>query len=266
MTVGRYSIIVILLVLVLAACAPDNLDITPTPAPTPVPMIQVYVTGAVAQSATTHELPLGSRVQDALTAAGGTTETADLQQVNVSQLLTDGMQIHVPAVGEAAVATVEPTPEVVAVAGPRELVEQMIAAMEGTLPAGATNMRQDTTQEVSYIDREGGATGRVRFIDNSGNELELTYGVFDAPENALAWYDRQAESLNSQGVTNENPNNLPTPNLFLDSYTREAIFVRDNIFIRISVTKFSSTAGDPRALVARHAFGIVDQVLGTAAS
>jgi competence protein ComEA len=41
-------------------------------------------------------LPVGSRVQDALDAVGGMTENADLERVNLAQILRDGDQIHVP--------------------------------------------------------------------------------------------------------------------------------------------------------------------------
>jgi SLBB domain len=98
----RFFTLLLLAVLVaLAACAPADLDITPTPVPTPIPMIKVYITGAVAQTGTTLDLPLGSRVEDAIAAAGGATETADLQRVNLAQILRDGDQVNVPAQGDA---------------------------------------------------------------------------------------------------------------------------------------------------------------------
>jgi competence protein ComEA len=75
---------------------------TPTPeaSPTPAP-ITVYITGAVAQPNTTHVLPPQSRVQDGLTAAGGTLPNADLTRVNLAGILRDGDQVHVPLIGEA---------------------------------------------------------------------------------------------------------------------------------------------------------------------
>jgi competence protein ComEA len=62
------------------------------------------VVGAVAQSGVEH-LPAGSRVVDALDAAGGTAPDADLARLNLAQVLDDGEQIYVARVGEAA-----PTP------------------------------------------------------------------------------------------------------------------------------------------------------------
>lgn len=59
----------------------------------------VHVTGQVARPGVV-ELPAGSRVADALEAAGGAEDGADLAAVNLARPLTDGEQIHVPAPGE----------------------------------------------------------------------------------------------------------------------------------------------------------------------
>lgn len=81
---------------------------TPLPTSTPAPLT-VYVTGAVNEPFATLSLPPGSRVQDALDAAGGTTENADMTRVNVAQMLRDGDQVHVPEMGEAVtMATATP--------------------------------------------------------------------------------------------------------------------------------------------------------------
>jgi competence protein ComEA len=56
----------------------------------------VYITGEVVHPQTMVSLPGGSRVEDAIKAAGGTTSNADLSRVNLSQILNDGDQVHVP--------------------------------------------------------------------------------------------------------------------------------------------------------------------------
>lgn len=74
---------------------------TPTPPPTNTPApFTVYVTGAVAKPGMTVNVPADSRVQDAINAAGGATGNADLERVNLADILRDGVQVHVPAVGE----------------------------------------------------------------------------------------------------------------------------------------------------------------------
>ncbi|MFZ4813936.1 MAG: helix-hairpin-helix domain-containing protein, partial [Phototrophicaceae bacterium] len=73
--------------------------LTPLPSATPAPL-QVYVTGAVATPQTLVILPRGSRVQQAIDAAGGALPNADLVRVNPADLLNDGAQVHVPYVAE----------------------------------------------------------------------------------------------------------------------------------------------------------------------
>ena len=59
----------------------------------------VHVLGQVERPGL-YELREGARVIDAVSAAGGFTEAADPGGVNLARLLTDGEQLHVPAVGE----------------------------------------------------------------------------------------------------------------------------------------------------------------------
>lgn len=71
---------------------------TTTVAPGPV---VVHVAGAVARPGV-QELAAGSRVVDAIDAAGGLTPDADAGRINLAAELTDGIQVYVPAHGEAA--------------------------------------------------------------------------------------------------------------------------------------------------------------------
>jgi competence protein ComEA len=69
-------------------------SVTLLPPPTEVPLT-VYVTGAVADPGL-YQLPPGSRVNDAVVAAGGFTTEADTSYINLAALLQDGVQIRVP--------------------------------------------------------------------------------------------------------------------------------------------------------------------------
>jgi competence protein ComEA len=72
----------------------------PSATPTPPPaFVVVDVVGAVARPGVVR-LPAGSRVLDALLAAGGMTGEADLFALNKAALLRDGMRIYVPRPGE----------------------------------------------------------------------------------------------------------------------------------------------------------------------
>lgn len=61
--------------------------------------IAVHVVGQV-RSPGVVTLPAGSRVQDAVTKAGGALPSADLSDVNLARTLVDGEQIRVPKPGE----------------------------------------------------------------------------------------------------------------------------------------------------------------------
>lgn len=70
---------------------------TPVPSSTPTPgPYTVYITGAVASPEVVVTLSFGSRVLDAISAAGGPQSNADLERVNLAQLLADGDQVQVP--------------------------------------------------------------------------------------------------------------------------------------------------------------------------
>lgn len=78
--------------------------------------VVVHVVGAVKQPKLV-ELPSEVRVGDALEAAGGPTEDADLGRINLARVVNDGEQVYVPREGEevpagiASPATgVEPSP------------------------------------------------------------------------------------------------------------------------------------------------------------
>ncbi len=47
------------------------------------------------------QLPAGSRIDDAITAAGGTTEKADLSNINRAQVLEDGQKIYIPSTDDS---------------------------------------------------------------------------------------------------------------------------------------------------------------------
>ncbi len=65
--------------------------------------VVVHVVGQV-NHAGLVTLPVGARVADALTAAGGPTPTADTAALNLARPVTDGEQIVVPKPGESPVA------------------------------------------------------------------------------------------------------------------------------------------------------------------
>nr|WP_246314516.1 ComEA family DNA-binding protein [Kineococcus aurantiacus] len=101
--------------------------LTPPPAPTSPPaptappaQVVVHVAGRVA-SAGVVTLAAGSRVADALTAAGGPAPGADLDAVNLAQVLLDGQQVLVPEPGQAVAPQPVPGAGAGAAVGPVDL-------------------------------------------------------------------------------------------------------------------------------------------------
>ncbi|MGX7073969.1 helix-hairpin-helix domain-containing protein [Falseniella ignava] len=66
-------------------------------------LITVDVKGAV-KSPGIYDLPLGSRVYDAVQKAGGLTEEADSKSLNLAQKISDEALVYVPSKGEEAVS------------------------------------------------------------------------------------------------------------------------------------------------------------------
>jgi len=83
---------------------PGGLPATADPAAADLPVttapgsIVVHVAGAVARAGVVR-LPRGSRIHEAIKAAGGSTRAADLDRLNLAAILEDGQQVLVPERG-----------------------------------------------------------------------------------------------------------------------------------------------------------------------
>lgn len=82
--------------ILLASSPPRGVPIELLPPPSPAPIL-VDVDGAVISPGVVA-LPPGSRVQDAIAAAGGFSENAQGENLNLAEQLEDGSQVIVPAV------------------------------------------------------------------------------------------------------------------------------------------------------------------------
>jgi competence protein ComEA len=82
--------------------------------------VAVHVAGRVRRPGLVR-LAAGSRVLDAVRAAGGTTPGADLDAVNLARKLVDGEQVRIPARGQAAPAAAAPAGTSAGQAGPLDL-------------------------------------------------------------------------------------------------------------------------------------------------
>ena len=79
------------------------------PSSTPVPIL-IQIDGEV-NSPGVYPLPIGSRVDELLQAAGGLTDNADTDRVNIVSVLHDGDYYYIPAAGETIPETAANSPD-----------------------------------------------------------------------------------------------------------------------------------------------------------
>lgn len=90
-------------ILFLASRPPKGEAITLMPPPTPAPLM-VHVAGDVVQPGV-YSIPSGSRVRDAIEAAGGLSAQASAAALNLAAFVEDGAQILVPTKPPTAAPT-----------------------------------------------------------------------------------------------------------------------------------------------------------------
>jgi competence protein ComEA len=115
-------------------------------------VLVVHVAGAVTNPGV-HELPSGSRVVDAIEAAGGLAADADGARINLAAPVADGERVYVPKVGEVAppavVGSAGGSGERGVAAGPVDLNradEAALDALPGVGPATAAAIIQHREQ------------------------------------------------------------------------------------------------------------------------
>jgi competence protein ComEA len=142
------------------AAPPVQLIATP-PAPTPPPAeLQVHVTGAVEQPGL-YALPAGSRVGDALTAAG-LADDANPDALNLAARLTDGQRLVVPRQGEPPPAEAAAAPAAGRAARGRSAAP---AASSPPTADGKLNLNTATAQQLDALPGIGPAYAQ-RILDH----------------------------------------------------------------------------------------------------
>lgn len=120
--------------------------------------IRVQVSGAVLEPGI-YDLPADSRAETAIAAAGGLTEAADTERVNMVRKLRDGMLLQVPALK----------------AGGGKKAAQRVAGASGNA-ADAYGKNAADKHGASKVSAQGSA-GRVRINSASASELQSLPGV-----------------------------------------------------------------------------------------
>lgn len=120
--------------------------------------IRVQVSGAVLEPGI-YDLPADSRAEAAIAAAGGLTEAADTERVNMVRKLRDGMLLQVPALK----------------AGGGKKAAKRVAGSSGNA-ANAYGKNAADKRGASKVSAQGSA-GRVRINSASVSELQSLPGV-----------------------------------------------------------------------------------------
>ncbi len=115
------------------------IDPTPTPTQTPMPMHVVHMTGAV-QHPGVYPLPPGSRLFQAVEAAGGLTSDADPERVNLADRIQDAQQVFIPRLGKTPPPS--PTPIAASLSGSTE---------SGQLGHGLININTASAAELDAL-------------------------------------------------------------------------------------------------------------------
>jgi competence protein ComEA len=93
--IGLMAGFVLAAILLIVTRLPGGQPVTLEPAPTQAPLV-IQIIGEVVKPGV-YALPDGSRVQDAVDAAGGLLADADSNSINLAARLEDGKQINIPS-------------------------------------------------------------------------------------------------------------------------------------------------------------------------
>lgn len=129
-----------------------------------VETLVVHVVGAVQRPGLVQVAP-GARIDDVLRAAGGPTEQADVERLNLAAPVADGMQVRVPSHGE--------DPDGVLIVAPPPVTSAVESADDA--PAGPINLNTASESKLQELPGVGPATAAaiVAWRDDNGGFLSV---------------------------------------------------------------------------------------------
>ncbi len=155
--------------------------VPPAEAEPEVKSIFVYVCGAV-NSPGVYELDEASRVTDAVDAAGGFSEDADRDYVNLAALLTDGVKLKIPTSAETSgqgSSEIESFDQPEDTSGAKEKLININSASVSELTA-LPGIGQSTAEKiVKYRDEHGGFKSKEDIMNVSGIKDKLFSRICD---------------------------------------------------------------------------------------
>ncbi|MBC8074580.1 MAG: ComEA family DNA-binding protein [Chloroflexales bacterium] len=133
--------------------------------------VVVYISGAVAQP-DTYALPADARVHDVVLAAGGLTEDAATDRVNLADRIADAQHIHIPHSGDALVAQGEDT------AAPANAAAELIS-LNSASPAELEELPRVGPALAERIIEWRGANGPFQSVEDVQKVKGVSASVFD---------------------------------------------------------------------------------------
>jgi hypothetical protein len=149
----------------------------------------------------------------------------------------------------------------------RVKLDSLIALIPDEISAGQVTWQktkdESSGEEIIHKDEAGGVTAKVFYREGGGSKSELTIGVFNTAELAKVFFDAVKERTRTLENAEER-DNRPKPNWFgSGTYGSDAIFLQQDIYIRVSVPQFSSTLGEPLGPYSRAVLELLKDVLPT---
>ncbi len=164
-------------------------------------------------------------------------------------------------------ATPSPTPEpegfVQEVSANETVLNNLMELLPNTIPAGAAQWQRDYSRGEDGIESLRGLTNgvgqRMYFSEQTGGQMNISFVVFDTPEDAIANYER-IKSIRPVLQTGDSDDTFPEPNLFgASNQGSYGIFQIDNYFIEVFIELFSSTGSNPLKAVSRASVRFFDE-------
>jgi competence protein ComEA len=146
-------------------------------------MLAVYVSGAV-QNPGVYTLPVGSRVAEAVSVAGGAADGANLDGINLAAHISDAEHVLVPRVGDTPVPT------------PSRATRTAVARASSTphRPATPATSGVPPSETPSKPNAGEPPTGRININTATAAELEPLPGIGTALASRIVAY-REANGL-----------------------------------------------------------------------
>ena len=147
---------------ILAHSTPGSAQDAPTPTAI---LIYIYVTGAVAKPGV-YTLPEGSRVQDAIAAAGGAMVGADLDGINLAERLTDEAHIIISSHDDSTPSIVQQPASAVDNSGD---APQTGSTTSKTPPTSPVNINTASAEQLETLPGIGPSTAARIIADREQN-------------------------------------------------------------------------------------------------